>query len=62
MAIQGERGTLVLPAEWLLRLRNNPFYEYLESRTLAWIDSAGGHRNDRAELSTPAGQGADASH
>jgi alpha-beta hydrolase superfamily lysophospholipase len=46
MAIQGERGTLVLPAEWLLRLRHNPFYAYLEARTLAWIDSAGRHRND----------------
>jgi hypothetical protein len=41
MAIQGERGTLVLPAEWLLRLRNNPFYSYLDARALAWIDSAG---------------------
>jgi hypothetical protein len=40
MAIQGERGTLVLPAEWLLRLRYNPFYPYLSSRALAWIDDA----------------------
>ncbi len=40
MAIQGERGTLVLPAEWLLRLRFNPFYSYLSDRAVAWIDAA----------------------
>jgi hypothetical protein len=62
MAIQGERGTLVLPAEWLLRLRHNPFYSYLDARALAWIDSARGQRNDRAESSAPTGQGADPSH
>jgi len=63
MAILGERGTLVLPAEWLLRLRHNPFYGYVESRTLAWIASAGKHRTDRVEeSSTPAGQGAAPSH
>ena len=62
MAIQGERGTLVLPAEWLLRLRHNPFYSYLDARALAWIDSAGGHRNDGAKTSAPAGNGADPSH
>ena len=62
MAIQGERGTLVLPAEWLLRLRHNPFYEYLDARALAWIDSAGGHRIERVQSSAPTGQGADPSH
>ncbi len=62
MAIQGERGTLVLPAEWLLRLRHNPFYAYLDARALSWIDSAGGPRNDAAKTSAPAGQGADPSH
>jgi alpha-beta hydrolase superfamily lysophospholipase len=41
MAIQGERGTLQLSSDWLLRLRHNPFYDYLERRALAWIDSAG---------------------
>ena len=40
MAIQGERGLLVLPSDWLLRLRYNPFYGYLESRTLAWLTTA----------------------
>jgi alpha-beta hydrolase superfamily lysophospholipase len=62
MAIQGERGTLMLPAEWLLRLRHNPFYGYLDARTLAWIDSAGGRRDDRVKSSARAGQGADPSH
>jgi alpha-beta hydrolase superfamily lysophospholipase len=41
MAIQGERGILTLPLEWLLRLRYNPFYDYLEARVLAWVASAG---------------------
>jgi hypothetical protein len=40
MAIQGERGLLVLPSDWLLRLRYNPFYAYLEARVLAWITNA----------------------
>jgi pimeloyl-ACP methyl ester carboxylesterase len=62
MAIQGERGMLTLPAEWLLRLRNNPFYSYLDARALAWIDSANGRGNERAGSSTPSGQGADPSH
>jgi alpha-beta hydrolase superfamily lysophospholipase len=43
MAIQGERGMLALPAEWLLRLRNNPFYPYLETRALDWIGDANGN-------------------
>jgi hypothetical protein len=41
MAVQGERGTLRLSSDWLLRLRHNPFYDYLDRRALAWIDSAG---------------------
>jgi hypothetical protein len=41
MALQGERGMLRLSSDWLLRLRHNPFYDYLERRALAWIDSAG---------------------
>jgi hypothetical protein len=35
MAIQGERGLLALPLEWLLRLRYNPFYDYLEARGIS---------------------------
>lgn len=41
MAVQGERGLLRFSSDWLLRLRNNPFYDYLESRTLEWVDDAG---------------------
>ena len=39
MAIQGERGLLTIPSDWMFRLRYNPFYDYLESRTLDWIDN-----------------------
>jgi alpha-beta hydrolase superfamily lysophospholipase len=41
MAFQGERGMLRLSSDWLLRLRHNPFYPYLEARALAWIEGAG---------------------
>ncbi len=37
MAIHGERGLLALPLDWLVRMRHNPFYDYLEGRVLAWI-------------------------
>jgi hypothetical protein len=37
MAIQGERGLLKIPTDWLLRLRHNPFYPVLESRLLEWL-------------------------
>ena len=40
MAIQGERGLLKLSYDWLVRLRHNPFYDYLERRTLQWMKSA----------------------
>ena len=40
MAIQGERGLLKIPFDWLVRLRHNPFYEYLESRAVAWMNRA----------------------
>jgi hypothetical protein len=42
MAIQGERGMLLLSSDWLLRLRHNPFYAYLDARALEWIDGASG--------------------
>jgi alpha-beta hydrolase superfamily lysophospholipase len=41
MAIQGERGLLQIPTDWMIRLRYNPFYDYLESRMLKWIDKTG---------------------
>jgi hypothetical protein len=40
-AIRGERGLLRIPSDWLLRLRHNPFYDYLERRTVDWIERAG---------------------
>lgn len=43
MAIKGERGLFKIPYDWLLRLRHNPFYAFLESRTVEWIHNA----NDR---------------
>ncbi len=41
IALQGERGLLKISTDWLFRLRHNPFYDYLESSTLEWMDSAG---------------------
>lgn len=38
-AIQGERGLLKISTAWLLRLRYNPFYDYLENRTVDWINN-----------------------
>jgi len=40
IAFRGERGLLVFPSDWLLRLRYNPFYSYLEARTIDWMDHA----------------------
>jgi alpha-beta hydrolase superfamily lysophospholipase len=40
MALKGERGLLKLSGDWLLRLRYNPFYPFLEARTLAWMAAA----------------------
>ncbi len=42
MAIKGERDLFKLSPNWLLRLRHNPFYPYLETRVLAWVDAANG--------------------
>jgi alpha-beta hydrolase superfamily lysophospholipase len=39
MAIQGERGLLRIPTDWVLRLRYNPFYDFLERRALEWVDN-----------------------
>ena len=39
MAMQGERGLIKLPDDWLLRLRYNPFYEVIETRVLQWFDT-----------------------
>jgi hypothetical protein len=37
LSFRGERGLLLFPADWLLRTRYNPFYDYLELRTIDWI-------------------------
>jgi alpha-beta hydrolase superfamily lysophospholipase len=41
MAIQGERDLLKIPSSFLLRIRYNPFYVYLETRVLEWFELAG---------------------
>ncbi len=38
MAFQGERGLLRIPSDWMIRLRYNPFYDFLESRSIEWMD------------------------
>jgi alpha-beta hydrolase superfamily lysophospholipase len=37
-ALQGERGVLKIPGDFLLRLRHNPFYAYQEARILQWLE------------------------
>jgi alpha-beta hydrolase superfamily lysophospholipase len=54
MAMQGERGLLRLPGDWLLRTRCNPFYDVIERRVLEWFDRASGQ-------ATPAGPDNDGS-
>ena len=39
IAFKGGRGLLRFPADWLLRLRNYPFYDYLEQRALDWVEA-----------------------
>jgi alpha-beta hydrolase superfamily lysophospholipase len=46
MPIQGERGLLKLSGDWLLRLRHNPFYVFLQTTALAWIDAANNRTAD----------------
>jgi pimeloyl-ACP methyl ester carboxylesterase len=36
--IQGEKGMLALSTDWLLRVRHNPFYGYLEKRAVDWVE------------------------
>jgi alpha-beta hydrolase superfamily lysophospholipase len=40
LALRGERGLSAIPAQWLLRMRYNPFYSVVESNTLNWINAA----------------------
>jgi len=39
MAIQGELGLLKIPTDWMFRLRYNPFYDFLENKTLNWLQN-----------------------
>jgi pimeloyl-ACP methyl ester carboxylesterase len=39
VAVRGERDLYKLPGDWLLRMRYNPFYSVVETRTLDWIAS-----------------------
>jgi alpha-beta hydrolase superfamily lysophospholipase len=41
MAIQGERDLLKIPYSFLVRIRYNPFYDYLERRIFEWFDQTG---------------------
>ena len=36
--LKGERNVLKIPYDWLLRMRYNPFYDYLERRTMQWLE------------------------
>ncbi|NOR20739.1 MAG: alpha/beta fold hydrolase [Xanthomonadales bacterium] len=38
LAFKGEQGLLKLPPQWLLRMRYNPFYTYLQERTVQWFE------------------------
>jgi len=41
LAFRGERGLLKLPEDWLLRMRYNPFFPYLEMRVFNWLEHPG---------------------
>jgi len=49
LPIRGERGLLKIPPDWLLRMRYNPFYDYMQRRVFQWLDPAG----DRKGLVDP---------
>jgi alpha-beta hydrolase superfamily lysophospholipase len=36
IAFQGERGYFAISADWLLRMRHNPFYAFLEKTAVDW--------------------------
>ncbi len=40
LALRSERGVLALSPGWLLRMRHNPFYDYVERRALGWMENA----------------------
>lgn len=53
LAMRGERGVLKVPAQWLLRLRYNPFYDYQAQRVLHWLDRAGGRGDLNPAVGAP---------
>ena len=40
--MQGERGLLKISPNYFLRLRHNPFYDYMERRIIDWLDPGQG--------------------
>ena len=40
MAIQGERGLLRISTDYMLRVKYNPFFDYLETRLIDWVAAA----------------------
>jgi hypothetical protein len=40
LALRGERGLSALPADWVLRMRYNPFYSVVENNMLSWVNAA----------------------
>jgi alpha-beta hydrolase superfamily lysophospholipase len=54
MAIRGERGMFTLSSDWLLRMRYNPFYAYLEMTALDWA-KAHGADSAPTDVNVPAG-------
>ena len=40
ISLKGEYGILKLPSDWLLRMRYNPFYKYIENRVIDWFENA----------------------
>ncbi len=45
--LKGELGLLKFSSDWLLRLRHNPFYDFLETRVLEWVDDTGSQSTRR---------------
>lgn len=42
MALRSETGLHRIPADWLLRMRYNPFYDSMESILFDWLDKSDG--------------------
>ena len=37
IAVQGERGMMRIPADYFMRLRHNPFFDYQQKRIFEWL-------------------------